>query len=62
MPLTFIDRDGNRHLTKWPIEAILDLFSPLPEDGYPTDINEREKEIERRYGLTVTDEDGGESC
>ena len=56
MALTLIDRDGNRHLTKWPIEAILDLFSPLPEDGYPEDIIEREKEIERRYGLTV-DED-----
>ena len=57
MALTLIDRDGNRHRTKWPIEAILDLFSPLPEDDYPEDIKEREREIERRYGLTVTDED-----
>lgn len=53
--LTLIDRDGNRHRTKWPIEAILDLFSPLPEDDYPEDINAREKEIERRYGLGVDD-------
>ena len=55
MALTLVDRDGNRHRTKWPIEAILDLFSPLPEDDYPEDIIEREKEIERRYGLIVDD-------
>lgn|GEM_PF-4890741 len=54
---TFVDKEGHRHRTEWPIEAILDLFSPLPEDGYPEDINEREREIERRYGLDVKDDE-----
>lgn len=54
---TFVDKEGHRHRTEWPIEAILDLFSPLPEDGYPEDIDERELEIERRYGLDVKDDE-----
>lgn len=51
MSLTIVKLDGEKATTQWPIEALLDLFAPLPEDGYPTNIVTRMAEIERRYGL-----------
>lgn len=56
-PLIIEDENGNQTATAWPIEALLDLFAPQPEAKYPKDIFARQKEVARRYGLPLTNQD-----